>query len=47
MQLKVDGKNTMLDRFPLNQLEEVGKFVEEMRQNIMENMQVKHKNGSC
>ena len=32
VQLQVDGKNTILGRFSLEQLDEAGKFAEEMRQ---------------
>lgn len=32
VQLQIDGKNTTLGKFPLNQLDEAGKFAEEMRQ---------------
>ena len=32
VQLQIDGKNTILKRFPLNQLEEAGAYAEEMRQ---------------
>ena len=31
VQLQVNGKNTCLGRFPKDQLEEAGKFAEEMR----------------
>ena len=31
-------KNTTLGKFPLEQLEEAGKFAEKMRKNIMVNM---------
>ena len=32
VQLQVNGKNTCLGRFPENELEQAGKFAEEMRQ---------------
>ena len=32
VQLQIDGKNTTLKRFPKDQLEEAGKFAEEMRE---------------
>lgn len=32
VQLQINGKNTLLGRFPLENLEEAGKFAEEMRQ---------------
>jgi hypothetical protein len=32
VQLQIDGKNTKLKSFPLDQLDEAGKFAEEMRQ---------------
>jgi hypothetical protein len=31
VQLQIDGKNTCLKRFKENELEEAGKFAEEMR----------------
>ena len=32
VQLQIEGKNTILKRFPMNQLEEAGAFAEEMRE---------------
>jgi len=32
VQLRVEGRNTCLKKFPLEQLEEAGVFAEEMRQ---------------